>query len=112
MGFITELEQNIAHAWSHGVRRDYIQNRLWKGERAVYVSLGRYLRPWLDLYPNIRAWFEVKKSYPESTGKLKTKDVDIVIVKLKEEYEDRLYLSIDKLPLDDLLFCEVKYSGE
>ena len=58
---LKELEARLAHIWCYDIRQDYINNRLWTGERAIYVALGMRLRPWLDSYPRLRLWIEISR---------------------------------------------------
>ena len=48
------IEQRLSHCWCYDLRSDYINNRLWSGERAIYVAFGLRIRQWLDSYSPLR----------------------------------------------------------
>lgn len=78
---LDELEERLAHIWCYDIRQDYIHNRLWTGERAIYVALGMRSRQWLDAHPRLRLWIEIRRKYRNFY-----KEVDLVLVKLHDSY--------------------------
>ncbi len=105
-----ELERIMINAWCHDVRNDYLSNRLWNDESAVQISLAMGLRKRIDSYEELRVWSEIPHTFTRR-GKKKTKERDLVIVRLLPEYnQKKRYEYSNEIPYEELLVCEIKFT--